>query len=60
MQEMQEMRVRSLGWGDPLEEGMATHSSIFAYKILIDRGAWGASVWSMSLPYLLLFVLQNN
>ena len=57
---MQETWVRSLGWEDALEEGMATHSSIFACKILIDRGAWGASVWSISLPYLLLFVLQNN
>ena len=27
---MQEMRVRSRGWEDPLEEGMATHSSILA------------------------------
>ena len=26
--------VRSLGWGDPLEEGMATHSSILAWRIL--------------------------
>ena len=26
MQEMREMQVRSLGWEDPLEEGMATHS----------------------------------
>ena len=25
--------VQSLGWEDPLEEGMATHSSIFAWKI---------------------------
>ena len=30
MQEMQETRVQSLGREDPLEEGMATHSSIFA------------------------------
>ena len=30
MQEMQDMWVRSLGWEDPLEEGMATHSSILA------------------------------
>ena len=30
---MQEMQVRSLGWGDPLEEGMATHSSILAWEI---------------------------
>ena len=33
MQEMQEMWVRSLGWEDPLEEGMATHSSILAQRI---------------------------
>ena len=30
MQEMQEMWVRSLGWEDSLEKGMATHSSILA------------------------------
>ena len=29
MQEMQETWFRSLGWGDPLEEEMAPHSSIF-------------------------------
>ena len=27
------MQVRSLGWEDPLEEGMATHSSILAWRI---------------------------
>ena len=30
---MQETRVRSLGWEDPLEKEMATHSSTFAWKI---------------------------
>ena len=30
---MQEMRVQSLGWEDPLEKGMATHSSILAWRI---------------------------
>ena len=30
---MQEMRVPSLGWEDPLEEGMATHSCILAWRI---------------------------
>ena len=30
---IQEMWVRSLGWEDPLEEGMATHSSALAWKI---------------------------
>ena len=33
MQEMQETRVQSLGWEDPLEEGMATHASILAPRI---------------------------
>ena len=33
MQETQEMWVRSLGWEDPLEREMATHSSFFAWKI---------------------------
>ena len=30
---MLETRVQSLGWDDPLEKGMATHSSILAWKI---------------------------
>ena len=33
MQETQEMQVWSLGWEDPLEEEMATHSSILAWRI---------------------------
>ena len=33
MQETQEMQVQSLGWEDPLEEDMATHSSILAWRI---------------------------
>ena len=37
---MQETGVQSLGWEDPLEEGMATQSSILAWRIPIDRGAW--------------------
>ena len=41
---MWETRVQSLGWEDPLEEGMATHSSILAWRILMDRGAWWATV----------------
>ena len=32
-QEMWQNWVRSLGWDDPLEEGMATHSSILAWRI---------------------------
>ena len=41
---IQETRVRSLGWGDPLEKGMATHSSIVAWRIPKDRGAWRDTV----------------
>ena len=36
---MREIWIRSLGWDDPLEEGMAVHSSIFAWRIHMDRGA---------------------
>ena len=36
--------IRSLGWEDPLEEGMATHSSVLAWRIPMDRGTWWATV----------------
>ena len=35
---MRETSVQSLGWEDPLEGGMATHSSILAWRIRMDRG----------------------
>ena len=41
---MQETRVPSLGREDPLEKGMATHSSMLAWRIPIDRGAWRATI----------------
>ena len=41
---MQETSVQSLGWEDPLEEDMSTHCSILAWRIPMDRGAWGATV----------------
>ena len=37
---MWETWVRNLGQEDPLEEGMATHSSILAWRIPMDRGTW--------------------
>ena len=40
--------VRSLDWEDPLEEGMATHFSILAWKIPKDRGAWQATVYEVT------------
>ena len=39
IQEMQEMWVQSVGWEDPQEKEMATHSSTLAWKIPMDRGA---------------------
>ena len=44
VKEMQKMQVWSLGWEDALEEEMATHSSILAWKNSMDRGAWWATV----------------
>ena len=41
---MQETLIQSLGWEDLLEEGMATYSSILAWRTPMDRGAWGATV----------------
>ena len=39
-QEPQETQVLSLGWEDPLEKEMATHSSILAWRIPVVRAAW--------------------
>ena len=36
--------VQYLHQKDPLEEGMATHSSILAWRLPMDRGAWQATV----------------
>ena len=41
---MQETLVRFLGQEDPLEEGMATHSSVLAWRIPMDKGAQQATV----------------
>ena len=41
---MRETQVQSLGWEDSLQEGMATHSSVLAWRIPMDRGAWWAIV----------------
>ena len=42
---MRETWVQSLRWEDPLEEGLATHSSVLAWRIPMDRGAWQAPVF---------------
>ena len=41
---MRETWVWYLDWGDPLENSIATHSSILACRILMDRGDWWAAV----------------
>ena len=41
---MQETWVQSLGWEDPLEKEMATHSSILGWRTPWNRGAWWATV----------------
>ena len=49
---MQENRVLSPDWEEPLEEGVATHSSILPWRIAMDRRAWQAAVhrvaWSQT------------
>ena len=41
---IQATRVSSLGWEDPQEEEMATHYSILAWRISMEREAWQATV----------------
>ena len=45
---MKEMQVQSLGEDDPLEKEMANHSTILAWEILMERGAWWATVHGVS------------
>ena len=46
---MQQTWVPSLGWGDPLEEGLATHySNILVWRIPMDRGARRATVHAVA------------
>ena len=53
---MWETCFQSLGWEDPLEEGMATHSNILVWRMTMDRGAWWAIVHSAAVRFLLLCV----
>ena len=42
---MQETKIRSLGWDDPLEERMSTHSSILAWRIPWTEKPGGYGIW---------------
>ena len=63
---MQETWDRPLGWEDPLEEGMAAHSSILTWRIPMDRGAWWATVhrvaksWTERLTLSVSFYFHND
>ena len=46
---MQETCIRSPGWEAPLEEGMATLSSILAWRIPMDREIWWVTVYWLKL-----------
>ena len=54
---MQESQVWSLDWEDPLEKGMATHSSIFlpgeflGQRRLVGYSPWGPKEWDMTEPH---------
>ena len=45
---MSETWVQSLGWEDPLEKAVATHSKILAWRTLMGRGAYWATVYGFS------------
>ena len=45
---MWEIWIQSLGWEDPLEEGMATHSNIVSWRNPIDSGAWRATIHELA------------
>ena len=48
MQETEQMQVQSLGWEDHLENSMAVHSSILAWRTPVDRGDWLGTVHRVS------------
>ena len=60
MKETQEIQVRSLGWEDPLEEEMATHSSNSCLGNPMDRGAWQATVQGVAKSWTQLTILNNS
>ena len=45
---VQDTQLLSLGWEEPLEKGMVTLSSILAWRIPMDKGAWQATVHGLA------------
>ena len=60
MQETQETWIQSLGQEDPLGKGMATHSSIIAWKNPLYRGVWWAIVYRVPKSQIQLNTAQHN
>ena len=60
MHKMKETQVWSLGWEDPLEEGITTRSSILAWRIPMDREAWRTIVPGVAKNCLLLKQLSMH
>ena len=46
-----------LSWEDPLEEGMATHYSILAWSITMDREAWWATVHRVTKSWMMFYFI---
>ena len=57
---MRETWVQSLGQEDPLQEGMAAHPSILAWRIPMDRGAWRAAAYSVAQSHTWLKQLSSS
>ena len=54
------LRIQSLGWEDPLEKGKATHSSVLAWRIPMNRGAWWAAVYGVAQSWTRLKRLSSS
>ena len=54
------MQIRSLGWENPLEKKMATHSSILAWGNPKHKGAWWATVHGFTKESDMASRLNNN
>ena len=57
---MQETWIQSLGWEDPLEKEMATHSSILVWRIPMDTGSWQVAVQGITKSQKRLSTAQDN
>ena len=61
---IQETHVRSLGWEDPLQKGMATHAGILAWRIPWTEDTWRATVhgvvksWTRLSDFTFTFILE--